>query len=130
MRPTELSRIVVGYRHDFQNSIISTFYYAETAYASYVQQIANRVALDLSGRYVHKDYQGLLPSTGVSARTDNFFQVGATLDYFLRNWMYAGLGYALLLNNADLTPTGPMPVAPNSADYTKQQVFVRLGVTY
>jgi hypothetical protein len=128
VRPTDLSRIVLGYRHDFQNSVISSFYYGDTVYASFVQQIAGRLALDLSGRYVRKDYQGLLNNTGASARVDNFFQVGATLDYFLRNWMYAGVGYALLANNADLTP---LPgTSADAADYVKQQLFVRVGVTY
>jgi hypothetical protein len=135
LRATELSRFVAGYRHDFQNSIISAFYYAESVYASYVQQIAGRLALDVSGRYIYKNYQGLLANTGTSARTDNFFQVGATLDYFVRNWMYAGLGYALLINDANLTPAaaapgGAPPPTPNSANYVKQQVFVRLGLTY
>ena len=37
------------------------------------------------------------------ARTDNFFQVGATLDYFVRNWIYAGIGYAVLVNRSDVT---------------------------
>jgi hypothetical protein len=124
VRPTMLSRAVLGYRHAFENSVISNFYYSETAYASYVQQIAGRLALDLSGRYVYKDYQGLLDPT-TTARSDNFFQVGATLDYFVRNWVYAGVGYALLLNRGNVTAT-----VPTDVDYTKQQVFVRLGITY
>jgi hypothetical protein len=126
LRPTVLSRIVVGYRHGFENSLISNFYYTETAYASYVQQLASRVAIDISGRYVFKDYQGLFDPT-TPARTDNFFQLGATLDYFVRNWMYAGVGYALLANDGRVTVTGP--ATPN-VDYLKQQVFVRLGITY
>ena len=132
MRPTDLSRIIVGTRHDFQNSVISNFYYANSVYASYVQQIAARFAIDLSGRYVHKEYEGLLPNTGAAARADHFVQLGATLDYFVRNWMYAGLGYALILNDADITPdpASPSPALPDSADYTKHQVFVRLGLTY
>jgi hypothetical protein len=132
-RPTQLSRIVAGVRNDFQNSIISAFYYAQTVYLSYVQQIAGRLALDLSGRYVHRTYEGLLPSTGASGRVDDFFQAGATLDYFVRNWMYAGVGYALLLNDATITPITDgtvVPAAPDSANYVKQQVFVRLGLTY
>ena len=40
------------------------------------------------------------------ARTDNFFQVGATLDYFVRNWIYAGVGYALLVNRSDVRLDG------------------------
>jgi hypothetical protein len=126
LRPTMLSRIVVGYRHGFENSLISNFYYSETAYASYVQQIANRFAVDLSGRYVFKDYQGLYdPAT--PTRQDNFFQLGLTLDYFVRNWMYAGIGYALLANEGTVTTTDPLAA---QVDYLKQQVFVRLGITY
>ena len=58
VRPTMLSRVVLGYRHDFENSVISNFYYNETGYASYVQQIAGRLALDLSGRYVAQELPG------------------------------------------------------------------------
>ena len=65
--------------------------------------------------------------TTTPARTDNFFQLGATLDYFVRNWMYAGVGYSLLANDGTVTATGP--TVPN-VDYLKQQVFVRLGITY
>jgi len=132
VRPTMLSRVVLGYRHDFANSVISSFSDNDTAYVSYVQQIAGRLALDLSGRYVHYDYQGyFINATDVapSARVDNFWQVGGTLDYFMRNWVYAGLGYALFANSSSITPSMAGAAAPN-ADYVKQQVFVRLGLTY
>jgi hypothetical protein len=132
VRPTMLSRVVLGYRHSFENSVISNFYYAETAYASYVQQIAGRLALDLSGRYVYKDYQGTAQiDPAVAGRVDNFFQVGATLDYFVRNWIYAGVGYAMILNRGDVTPSPLAPPGPPpDVNYTKQQVFFRLGITY
>src|SRR5262249_24704694 len=45
--PTLLSRIIVGYHQDFANSVISAFYYDKTLYASYLQQIAGRLAFDL-----------------------------------------------------------------------------------
>jgi hypothetical protein len=135
-RPTMLSRIVAGYRHDFDASVISAFAYNETVYASYVQQIAGRFALDLSGRYVHRNLQGYfiaISDTIPSTRIDNFVQVGATLDYFLRNWAYLGLGYAMLINASDIQypvqPSGIMGVVPDT-DYTKHQVFGRLGITY
>jgi hypothetical protein len=124
-RLTQLSRAVVGFRHDFVNAVISNFAYQETAYASYVQQIAGRLALDLSGRYQYISYQGetvdatqLTPGGG--NRVDNFFQLGASLDYFLRNWAYLGVGYSLLDNRSNI------PID----EYLKQQVFARLGVTY
>jgi hypothetical protein len=122
LRPSMLSRIVAGYRHDFQNAVVASFSYNETFYASYVQQIAGRLALDLSGRYSHRNYEGQFvdPVQMVTGRTDNFVQVGATLDYFVRNWIYAGVGYSLFSNSSNIP----------SVEYLKQQMFVRLGLTY
>jgi hypothetical protein len=120
VRPTMLSRIVAGYRHDFTNAVISSFSYNETFYASYVQQIAGRLALDLSGRYQHRNYGGVFVDPAQTGRNDDFIQGGATLDYFLRNWAYAGVGYSILSNNSNLP----------SVEYLKQQMFVRLGLTY
>jgi hypothetical protein len=131
LTPTMMSRILVGYHHDFANSVISAYYYDDSVYASYVQQLGGRLAFDLSARVSHRQYQGLLFDT-TGTRTDNFLNLGATLDYFIRNWIYAGVGYSLLANISDYR----LPVAPNSAmpgdsvEYTKHQVFARLGVTY
>ena len=115
---------MAGFRHDFTSAVIASFTYNETVYLSYVQQIAGRLALDISGRYVHRNYQGVFVDPSQEGRVDDFFQVGATLDYFVRNWTYVGVAYSLLSNTAhNLPPT-------QSADYLKQQMFVRLGVTY
>jgi hypothetical protein len=122
VRPTQLSRVVVGARHDFINAVIANFAYEETVYLSYVQQLAGRFALDLSGRYAHLSYEGNLvdPLQAMQGRVDNFVQAGVTLDYFMRSWVYLGVGYSLLDNSSS--------VAVDS--YVKQQVFARLGVTY
>jgi hypothetical protein len=121
-RLTQLSRFTVGARHDFLNAVIANFAYEETVYASYVQQIAGRLALDLSGRYAHLSYTGNFvdQAQGVTGRVDNVFQAGASLDYFIRNWVYLGVGYSLLDNSSN--------IAVDS--YVKQQVFARLGITY
>jgi hypothetical protein len=134
-RPTLLSRIVGGYIHDFQNSVISAFYYDDQFYASFVQQLGPRFALDLSGRYHHKNYQGYFDVQGATTptpRTDNTFQVGLTVDYFVRNWAYAGVGYALMANASAYTLPDPLnPGGPGTpVDYLKQQIFARIGVTY
>jgi hypothetical protein len=120
VRLTQLSRLVVGARHDFLNSVISNFAYQDAVYLSYVQQIAGRLALDVSGRYARLSYEGTPVDANQNGRVDNFFQVGATLDYFLRNWAYVGVGYSLLDNRSNV----------ETAQYVKQQVFARLGVTY
>ena len=119
-RLTQLSRAVLGFRHDFVNTVITNFAYQDTVYASYIQQIAGRFALDLSGRWFRLSYQGQSGDMMQEGRIDNTFQIGASLDYFLRNWAYLGAGYALIDNRSNL---------PNN-DYLKQQVFARLGVTY
>jgi hypothetical protein len=129
-RPTLLGRFVVGYRHDFQNSVIGAFYYGDQIYASYVQQVGGRFALDLSGRYLRKNYQGYEVGGMATARVDNTFNVGATFDYFLRNWAYAGIGYALLTNASDPSVIGTTTNSPIPLDYVKHQVFARLGLTY
>ncbi|HEY7270400.1 MAG TPA: hypothetical protein VH951_11280, partial [Dehalococcoidia bacterium] len=72
VRPTMLSRIVAGYRHDFTNAVIAGFSYNEAVYASYVQQIAGRLALDLSGRYVHRNFGGLFVDPTQAGRNDDF----------------------------------------------------------
>lgn len=122
VRPTLISNLTVGARHDFLNAVIANFAYEETVYASYIQQIAGRLALDLSGRYAHLSYNGNFvdPTQQTVGRVDNFFQAGASLDYFIRNWVYLGVGYALLDNSSN--------IAIDS--YVKQQVFARLGLTY
>jgi len=122
LRPTMLSRIVAGYRHDFSNAVVASFSYNESVYASYVQQIAGRLALDISGRYAHRSYAGQFvdPTQMAGGRTDDFIQAGATLDYFIRNWIYFGVGYSVLNNSSNIA----------SVEYLKQQMFVRLGLTY
>ena len=120
VRPSQLSRFVIGARHSFLNSVISNFAYNDTVYASYVQQLAGRLALDLSGRYAHLDFQGNFVDPTQVGRVDNFVQVGATLDYFMRNWAYIGVGYSLLDNSSNTA----------NDSYVKHQVFARVGVTY
>jgi hypothetical protein len=120
VRPTDLSRVVAGYRHDFVNAVISSFSNNDSVYASYLQQIAGRLALDLSGRWTHEDFGGNFVDPAQLGRVDNLFQVGASLDYFVRNWTYLGVAYSLLADNSNIS----------TLSYVKQQMFVRLGITY
>jgi hypothetical protein len=128
VRPTQLSRIVGGYRHDFVNAVVSTFSNNDSVYLSYVQQVAGRFALDLSGRYSHVAYQGTFVDATqmMTGRSDNIFQVGASVDYFMRNWTYVGLAYSLISDSV----TAPNGGNLSNLDYLKQQMFVRLGITY
>jgi hypothetical protein len=128
--PSLLNRLTLGFHQDIVNSVISNFYYETGVYGSYVQQLAGRVALDLSARLSHRIYEGLLFDP-THSRTDNTITAGATIDYFIRNWAYVGAGYSLLANLSDYhLPAGPAGGAGTSVEYTKNQVFARLGITY
>jgi hypothetical protein len=129
--PTLVSRIVLGYKHDFTNQVIGNFSYDDSIYASYGHQLGGRVAVDISGRYIRKDYQGTSQGLPLN-RVDHTFTAGAHIDYYPRNWIYAGVGYALYANATDATAealvNGVAMAIP--LDYLKQQFFVRLGITY
>jgi hypothetical protein len=129
--PTLLSRFTVGYHQDFQNSVISNFYYQYSVYASWVQQLGGRLAIDISARYGHLDYEGLLFDKN-GHRLDDTITAGATVDYFIRNWIYAGVGYSLVANFSDyhLPMADGTPDPNRPVDYVKNQVFARLGLTY
>jgi hypothetical protein len=126
-RPTVTSAVTLGYRHDFQNSILGNFYYVDAFYASFQQQIAGRVSAMVSGRYERRNFQIDGGTAGTITRLDNFVQAGAAIDYHIRSWMYAGVGYGLVLNDSEAAAGGTSAGAVN---YVKHQVFARLGVTY
>jgi hypothetical protein len=129
---------LLGYRHDFENAIVGNFYYSDMVYLTLRQTVQNRLMIVLGARGDHRNYQGL--STGVSAgtgsRTDLNLQAGATIDYYVQTAVYAGVGGSLQYNhtNDDIQPDATAGMSTGSAatplNYTKYQVFVRLGVTY
>ena len=64
------------------------------------------LALDISGRYVHRNYGGSFvdPTPGRTARMTSS-RCGVTLDYFVRNWIYVGVGYSVLYESQQHVPT-------------------------
>jgi hypothetical protein len=128
-RPLLLTLVTLGYRHDFQNSLISNFYYLDGVYLTLQQQLLGRVTIGMSGRWERRNFRGNIATVAAPEpldRIDNFFQAGATADVALRGGFYLGVGYSLLVNESDYAPINGGP----SPDYVKHQVFGRLGVTY
>ena len=119
-RLTQLSRAVLGFRHDFINTVISNFAYQETAYASYVQQIAGRLALDLSA--------GTLPVVPrEDRRPDRRGAASTTTSSSGRpSTTSSATGPTWALGTRSSTTSATIP----NDKYLKQQVFARLGVTY
>ena len=82
------------------------------------------------GRYEYRRYHGFLNSMTMEElpRRDHVIVAGASLDYYLQKWIYAGVAYALTLDRTNENELGP--ALGVGLDYTKQQVFARIGVTY
>ena len=125
--PIFQARLVLGVRHEFQNSVIGNFYYSDGGYLSLSYQSPSRLVGQLWGSYDYRRYRGI-PTVigGDGSRNDNYVQVGATLDYHLKSWAFVGVSYALAYNQSD----APAVDFISGANYVKHQVFARVGVTY
>ena len=128
-RPTMLTVLTLGYRHDFQNAILGDFFYVDSFRLSLGQAIAGRVGVGLSALYESRSFQNVpLANGSLISRHDNYWQVGANLDYHIRAWTYAGIAYSLASNGSDYSPQAADD--PGRVDYVKHLFFARLGVSY
>jgi hypothetical protein len=126
--PLAGTRITMGAKHEFTNSVIGNFYYADGGYVGISQQTVMRLIGQLYGRYEYRRYYGVAGmAAGGEPRIDHWTQAGATLDYFIKAWAYAGVSYILSMNRSDFMPA---MATLAGVDYTKHQIFARLGITY
>lgn len=113
-----LSRMGLGYHHDFANSpFVGGYYNMDAIYGAFQQMVASRVVTYLFGRYENRRFGS---NTG---RTDNYVMGGVALDYIIGKMVLAGASYSLNLNR---TSGGSIP----GIDYTKHVLLFRLGVMY
>jgi hypothetical protein len=129
-QPSLLSRIGLGLQHGYRNSaVIGDFYDLDAAMLN-VSQMVSKLVLGAFGRYEYRRYHGFFQPTTMTElpRRDHVVVAGAQLDYYLQKWIYAGVAYSLTLDRTNQDELGP--AAGVGLDYTKQQVFARIGVTY
>jgi hypothetical protein len=119
-----LSRLGLGYRHDFANSpFVGQWYNVDAIYGAYQQVIAMRFGAYLFGRYENRRFGGLI---GGADRTDNYLAGGVALDYTaVGRWLQIGASYSLNYNRSSLT-TG----TEGGVNYAKQVFLFRVGVVY
>ncbi len=136
-RPALTTDIVLGYRHEFRNSVIGTFYDVDSPFVSVRQKIARRFNVMANLRYEYRRYHGyILESVDPmdmtktvkmpSERTDGFLQASLDADYQVQEWFYAGVGYLLQKNDTTAVETG----TGGGFNYVKHQVLFRIGITY
>ena len=109
--PTILTSIGLGYRRDFQNAILGDFYYVDSVYSEYRagDRRASRYWVFRSATRAARSRTSAcrLPTARSPAGTITTVQVGANLDYHIRDWTYAGVAYTLLANSSPYEPMAP-----------------------
>lgn len=125
------ARAKVGYERRFDDSFFANYFTDHIAYAGYDHQIAQRLILHLLFDYRFRQFAGFPPTSGVSVLDMNLLTLGAGVDYQIQEWVYVGVGYDLQLQDIADGPSGPAALnVVGLTDFTRHQVFGRVGVSY
>ena len=135
-RPAALTAINLGYKHDFAQSLIGTYFDLDGAWAG-INQAIWKFNVGLRFNYEHRGFHGDLrndglnipnpaaPGAGVN-RTDHLLTLHAQVDYPFKDWLFASVGYDLGKNFSDCTLTvGLLP-----CNYLRNDVWLRMSVAY
>jgi hypothetical protein len=130
-KPTMLSTGVIGYQHDFQNSLLGAYYDEDMAYASWTQMVWRFTGFIRLG-YANLRYNGVQPIQATTDGTDNYVTLNLRVDYPFKDWLFGSVGYDLYVNVSNrmlatmVMPTpGTVPV-----DYNRNVVYIRLTASY
>src|SRR5206468_3132145 len=120
-----------GYKHEFANSLLGSYYDMDTVYIGW-QQLIWRFITGLRLSYSNIRFQGIQPSASItttagvitSHRTDNAISFDARVEYPIKRWLITTVGYLLQWNSSDsaLRENFLFPL-----DYTKHEVYLRLA---
>jgi hypothetical protein len=129
-KPTMLSTGAIGYQHDFQNSLLGSYYDLDSVYATWTQLVWRFTGF-VRLQYSNQRFQGIqMVSASTTPRTDNIFLLNTRVDYPFRDWLFGSVGYDL---QADVTNGSIMTLAPGGlypANYLKHVVYLRVTVAY
>jgi hypothetical protein len=134
-RPTILSTGSIGFIHDFQNSLLGSYYDFDRAFISWLQHIW-RFSLTARLQYDNIRYQGIQPQSGLMpnpdmslTRSDNRLALLFSAQYNFKDWLSLSAAYQLLYNQTDaqlnLGPQGLIPL-----NYLKHEVWLRFAIDY
>src|SRR6185312_588220 len=131
-KPTILSTGAIGYQHDFQNSVLGSYYDEDTAYLSWTQLVWRFTGF-LRFQYSNLRYNGVQMIQATTDGTDNVIMLNVRVDYPFKDWLFVSAGYDLTLNRSNRTiALGAGGVTPGlvPVDYTKHVVYLRLTASY
>ena len=137
-KPVSITEILIGYKHDFYNALLGSYYDLDAVYLSWGQGIW-RLRSVVRVTYQNNRFQGIGPvaaltdpnNPGAMAtdRMDHYINVVAKLDYPFKDWLALGIAYDMIYNKpnraVDAGANGLLPV-----NFTKHGVSMRLSVEY
>lgn len=141
-KPLSLTQLNAGYRHDFGQALIGTYYDLDSAWIG-LDQMIWRLTGALRFVWERRAFHGRLAAdsfedhgTGTGAnRIDHIIGFHAQIDYPIRDWLSVGVGNDLAWNHSNCTlatPTGsnPGPTIAAPCNYLRDDVYLRLSVAY
>lgn len=132
-KPTLLSTGEIGYRHDFQNSLLGSYYDEDTAYLSWTQLIWRFTGF-LRFQYSNMRFAGVNPLIQATSNgTDNNFILNVRVDYPFKDWLIGSVGYDGYFNKSNRTlMVAVTPGVPGTipTDYVRNVVYIRLTASY
>jgi hypothetical protein len=126
-KPSVLTDMSLGFRHEFRNSVIGTYYDVDTPYVGIRQKLGMRFVAAAHARYELRHYQGYVIDKQAFDRNDKSLQAGVALDYMVQQWFFLGASYQLAQNSTNLDMAAPVT---GGFDYVKHQILVRMSVSY
>ena len=129
-----VAKLSAGFQHDYRDSLITNYLVDERVYLRYDHLIINRFLIHLEGDYRYRWHEGLSDAQ-VAANLDpprnHVIEGDVGLDWRIKDWIDIGLGYNLQYRKqiSDPIPTTE-PGRFTVTDYTKHQVYGKVGVSY
>lgn len=145
VKPTFFSSATLHYRHDFTNALLGSYMDVDSVAVSYGHSVYRvslfgRAALDrlayrgsdetlmASGLCVDNGDAARGPCVPQTDRVDHVVSLDAKLEYPLKDWMVAGLGYGFTTNQSNGTTT--LRAATTQITFLKHEAWLRLTVRY
>jgi len=129
---TPMAKFKVGYEHNFQDSFIANYFVDEQIYAGYDHFIGGRFLLHGQIDYRYRQYkgwpQGGINGVVVDSLNHHLFTLALGFDWQIKEWVYVGVGYDAQIKSITDGPKVADTFFAN--DYTKHQIFGKVGVSY
>lgn len=131
-RPTSTTILGLGYRHDFSQALIGTYYSLDTAYLNFSQQLWRLVGT-LRFAWERRAFDGALIADSLySGRVDNLIVGHLGIDLPIKDYLVISVGDDLAKNfsNCRLQTDSGAVLSALPCEYLRNDVWLRLAVAY